>query len=184
MKFYIALKLRFFIKMVSFIFLLNNCFFLPEKPSKSQLHKLVDSCIFNLTGCGNQVTIDLPQDLPEINIKDSINSKPYLSNDTYGFGTTDTISSKARDLTIENLGVGVLNLTGSPAVVLSGADVSQFSVTQPNATSISMGESQKIIISFTPKSVGPKKATITILNNDTDENPYIIYIDGTGSLPL
>ena len=74
--------------------------------------------------------------------------------------------------TIENAGDGDLNLTGDPKVQIGGADASMFTViSEPPATVPSLSSST-FTIRFAPTSIGAKSATVSIPNNDPDENPY------------
>jgi hypothetical protein len=103
---------------------------------------------------------------------------PSLSDHT-DFSSTITGTSIIRTFTITNTGTGVLNLTGSPRVILSGSE--DFTViTQPTATVAPSGGTTTIQIRFTPTSAGTKTTTVTIANNDSDENPYNFVIQGSG----
>jgi hypothetical protein len=96
------------------------------------------------------------------------------------FGSVAPSSSIIRTFTIRNTGTTTLNLTGSPRVQLSGS--SDFIViTQPAATVAAGGGTTTFQILFTPGSAGLKTATVTITNNDSDENPYNFTIQGTGT---
>lgn len=125
--------------------------------------------------------------MPEINIKGNNNSiasgsaVPSFSNHT-DFGNVDVASGTlVRTFTIENNGSADLNLTGgSPYVSISGVDASDFSVTAiPTPSVISTG-STTFQITFNPSATGIRNATISIANDDSDENPYTFAIQGTG----
>nr|HQV33022.1 choice-of-anchor D domain-containing protein [Calditrichia bacterium] len=45
------------------------------------------------------------------------------------------------------------------------------------------GQSRELVVSFSPRTVGVKTATIRIVNNDADENPYDVPLAGEGTLP-
>jgi hypothetical protein len=86
----------------------------------------------------------------------------------------------SHSFTVFNFGDANLNLTGTPKVALIGDNAADFSVTaQPSAT-IAPGGTNTFIVSFTPTAVGIRNATVTIANDDTDENPYTFAIQGTG----
>ncbi|MCB1208644.1 MAG: choice-of-anchor D domain-containing protein, partial [Verrucomicrobiales bacterium] len=92
--------------------------------------------------------------------------------------------SVARTFTINNTGTVGLNLTGAAPeyVTVSGAGAAQFSVTtQPaSATVTSGGGSQTFIITFDPSAGGAHTATVSIANDDGDENPFTFDITGNG----
>ncbi len=85
----------------------------------------------------------------------------------------------SRIYTIKNLGSAVLNLTGTPVVSISPAG--QFSVvSQPPAT-VGQLSSVTFTVQFDPSSIGTHTATVSIANNDADENPYTFAISGVGA---
>ncbi len=107
---------------------------------------------------------------------------PSLIDDT-DFGYTDVATgTDEKTFTIENLGgVNTLNLIGvSPYVVIGGAHAADFSVTTIPSSSIPALSSTTFAITFNPSAAGLRTATVTILNNDSDENPYNFNIQGTG----
>ncbi len=83
-----------------------------------------------------------------------------------------------RTFTIENLGTANLFLTGTPKVALSGS--SDFSVTTQPSSPIAPSGSTTFVVHFDPSAIGTQAATISITNNDADENPYTFDILGTG----
>jgi hypothetical protein len=126
---------------------------------------------------------------PEINIQG--NSTTIADGDTTpttadftDFGTVAVASSFTRTFTIQNIGTSNLNLTGaSPYIVISGANAADFTVTAIPTTPIGASSSTTFNIRFTPSAAGVRNATLTIANNDTDENPYDFAIQGTGFVP-
>ncbi|MDD2790802.1 MAG: choice-of-anchor D domain-containing protein [Sulfurimonas sp.] len=122
---------------------------------------------------------------PEMNIKGNSvditdnDSTPSTSDNT-DFGSVTIGNSVTKTFIIENTGTGTLNLTGSPRVVTNG----DFSVTtQPSAT-VAAGGSTSFIVQFTPSTAGIKNQTISLSNNDSNENPYNFSIRGTGLTPI
>ena len=100
------------------------------------------------------------------------------------FSTASGSSSAAVTFTIENTGTAPLNLTGTPNIVaINGTYANQFSIVQPGTSTVSASGSTTFTITFSPTSAGPKTATISIANNDADENPYTYTINGTGTVP-
>jgi hypothetical protein len=114
---------------------------------------------------------------------------PSTTNYT-DFGNVSINSSNALVHTIENSKGGFppsnrgklfLKDNGSGYVVISGTDASMFSVTATPSSPINpAGGTSDFTITFTPTSSGLKTATVTIYNNDQDENPYSYSIQGTG----
>ncbi len=127
---------------------------------------------------------------PEMNVKG--NNTDIADGDTTAstsdhtdFGSIDISSGTlSRIFTIENFeAVAGLNLTGSPnKVVLSGTHASDFTVTEDAlANPITINNPQSFTITFDPSVVGIRTATVSIANNDSDENPYDFAIQGTGT---
>jgi hypothetical protein len=128
--------------------------------------------IINLSGTGNAATA------PEINLKQ--NTTSIVSAGTHIFGAfTVSQSSGNITFTIENTGDATLNLTGSPKIVKSGTNASDFTITETLPATINASATANFTISFTPS--GTRTAQISIANNDGDENPYIINLSGTGN---
>ena len=128
---------------------------------------------------------------PEINItgnNTTINSgdlTPNISDNT-DFGSIDVVSSSnTNTFTINNTGTLPLNLTGTaPYVTITGANASDFMLSNSPSTPISTGNNTTFDITFDPTSNGLRSAIVTIANNDSNENPYIFYIQGYGLTPL
>jgi hypothetical protein len=108
---------------------------------------------------------------------------PDTADDT-DFGSHDVSAANVvKTFTIENKGTADLTLSGNPMVTLSGS--SDFSVSaQPAAASISPAGSLTFGITFNPTSVGTAAATVSIANDDADENPYTFDISGTVTCDL
>lgn len=130
---------------------------------------------------------------PEIDIEGNAtiiadgDTTPATTDDT-DFGNVNTLASATNTFTINNTGITTLNLIGvSPYVIISGTHAADFSVTAIPSNTIAAGNSTTFNITFNPSAAGLRTATITIANDDTDENPYNFDIQGTGvvaALPL
>ncbi len=123
---------------------------------------------------------------PEINLKGNGatiangDTTPSLTDQT-DFGLTAVTGGLAgRTFTIENIGNATLNLTGTPKVAVSGANAADFSVTTQPVSPVAVGDTTIIVVTFDPSAAGLRTATISIANNDADENPYTFAIQGTG----
>ncbi|MBL9132152.1 MAG: DVUA0089 family protein [Verrucomicrobiaceae bacterium] len=89
-----------------------------------------------------------------------------------------------RVFTIDNLGTADLRLTGAPAVVISGTGASQFSVLTQPVTTIAAARSATFTVRFRPTGSGVFNATLSLANNDANENPTTFAITGTGPVPV
>ena len=89
-----------------------------------------------------------------------------------------------RTFTICNSGTAELSLTGSPCVQVTGGHAVDFTVTvQPSTPIADDGGTCTFTVRFAPSTPGLRTATITIPNDDPDENPYDFSICGTGLEP-
>ena len=121
---------------------------------------------------------------PEMNLK--ANNITIVDGDTTAsisdhtdFGSADiTIGTVTRTFTIENTGDTVLSITNTS---ISGSNSSDFSVTVVPETSVTASESITFTITFDPSAEGLRAATVSIANDDSDENPYDFAIQGTGT---
>ncbi|MFC2096944.1 choice-of-anchor D domain-containing protein [Bacteroidota bacterium] len=136
---------------------------------------------FNIQGTGD-TTPEINLTGNNISIADG-DATPSLTDNT-DFGSADIASNVInKTFKIENLGSGALNLTGTPIVAISGTNAADFSVSvNPTTPVASGGGFTTFIIQFDPSAVGLRTATLTIANNDTDENPYNFNIQGTGTI--
>ncbi len=101
------------------------------------------------------------------------------TTDHTDFGTLNTLSgSIVRTFTIENTGANTLSLSGNPIVNVSGANASEFAVTVIPSASLAASGTTTFQITFTPSAVGLRKATVSIANDDSNENPYTFAIHG------
>lgn len=125
---------------------------------------------------------------PEMNIQG--NSVSIVDGDAIpstadhtDFGSTNVSSgSVVRTFTIQNTGTAALNLTGaSPYVVVGGTHAADFSVTAIPSSSIAASGNTTFQVTFDPSATGLRSATLSIANNDADENPYNFSIQGTGT---
>ena len=111
-------------------------------------------------------------------------ASPSLTDDT-DFGSINvSTGTAAHTFTIENTGIGDLNLTDSPEVQINGPHAADFTVTsQPASPIAASGGTTTFEITFDPSAEGLRTAEISIANDDTDENPYNYAIQGIGTPP-
>jgi hypothetical protein len=105
----------------------------------------------------------------EINVK--INGNNVLTGDTYVVGTT-----AATTITIENYGVQNLTVSGA---TISGANAADYACTA-NVV-VGANSSQTITLNYAAGGPGSRLATLSLSNDDSDENPYIINLYGIGT---
>ncbi|WP_052467157.1 choice-of-anchor D domain-containing protein [Psychroserpens damuponensis] len=128
---------------------------------------------------------------PEINVLGNSttivdgDATPSVIDDT-DFGTVSTLfGSESHTFTIQNTGTSNLNLTGtSPYVVISGIHAGDFTVTSTPNSSITSGNSTSFEITFAPSAAGLRTATVSIANDDVNEDPYNFNIQGNGYTPF
>jgi len=124
---------------------------------------------------------------PEIDVRGIGNSipngdtTPSAADDT-DYGNVNVGSNVSHTFTIHNTGAELLQLYGTPTVLISGAHWSDFAVTsQPSSTSLGPGGSTTFTVQFSPSAAGLRSARIIIGNTDLNEDPYYFDIQGTGS---
>jgi len=110
-----------------------------------------------------------------VSIVDGDNT-PDLADHTE-FVTTTVGTPVTRTFTIENTGTATLTIAGSVTV----SDVTNFSVSlQPSATITAGNDSTfEVTCLAVTANVAPYTATITINNDDSDENPYTFDVECT-----
>lgn len=124
---------------------------------------------------------------PEILVEDSDGTEIVNGDNTPSsaestdFGVVNVNGgSVTRTFTIQNTGTAALTLTGPNPVSVSGS--SAFTFTQPLSLSIPAAGSTTFTVTFDPPNnacSGPLSATVSIANNDSNENPYTFDVQGT-----
>ena len=128
--------------------------------------------------------------VPEMNVKGNSvsiadgDAAPSMTDHT-DFGSSDVVGGTiVRTFTIENTGSADLTLSGTPKVTVAGAHAGDFTVsTDPSSPVAATSGSTTFQVTFNPSATGIRSATISIANNDADENPYDFAIQGTGIAP-
>ncbi len=100
---------------------------------------------------------------------------PAFANHTFYDYQNVATGTIDRTYTIHNTGssaltVGALTITGS----------TDFTLVSPPAASVGIGGTSNFTIRFNPSSIGLKSASVSIINNDFNENPYTFNISGYG----
>ena len=111
----------------------------------------------------------------EINIK--LDGNDVLNNDNYVIGNTSSTI-----LTIENTGSQDLTISGATLSGLNAGDFStNLSPTEAFPIVIGSLSSESFSLDFSPSTIGSMFATLSISNDDTDENPYNINLEAFGT---
>lgn len=125
---------------------------------------------------------------PEMNVRGVVGSNPSIADgDTTPQGTDNTLfatvvvgNNQAKNFRIENTGNAVLNITSISMVGGNPGDFAFSGITLP--TTIAAGSSLDFTVTFTPTASGIRNTTLTIANNDANENPYNFLIQGNGTI--
>ncbi|MCZ8091623.1 T9SS sorting signal type C domain-containing protein [Flavobacterium sp.] len=112
----------------------------------------------------------------DINIQQGATN--YLTGSTYTFANTPATSFVDVTFTIQNLGNASLTVFANPTVTGSAYSLNP---TMPSNVNILGLSSSTFTIRFTPPTAGPFTGSISIVNNDSDENPYVINFTGNGT---
>lgn len=113
----------------------------------------------------------VPYVAPQREINVLVDGTTYLSGSNVYLG-----SAHSANITIENLGVGNLDIT---AATFSGAQSAAYS-TSIAAASLSPESTNPYTITVTPSTNGTQLATLTIASNDDDEPNYVLNFETGG----
>ncbi len=131
-----------------------------------------DESAFDISLTGNGVTVDIAVEQPEgTNLTDGVSSIDY--------GSTVPGTTVTRTFTIKNTGTATLSLSG---VLIDGTNADEFSIGSLSGSGVLPGGAATFDVTFTPSSVGPRTATIHVISDDADENPFDIALTGAGLL--
>lgn len=98
------------------------------------------------------------------------------------FGTQALFSTSAtKTYTIRNIGNANLVISNP---VLIGANPGDFIISVATIVTISGSSTATFTVAFNPTALGTRTATVSITNNDSDENPYVFDVIGNGECPL
>lgn len=133
-------------------------------------------------GAGGNGQIIISYDSPEINIQGNATNiadgdNTPITADYTDFGSAYIGSANNVTYTIQNTGNSPLNIG---AITFSGTDAANFTVIGLPSSTVAVGSSTTFTIRFYPSLAGVKNAIISIINDDSNENPYNFSIRGTG----
>ncbi len=100
--------------------------------------------------------------------------------DCTNFGSTGLGGFIDCTYTIQNQGPAATNVLSVGTITIGGTNAADFSVTVPPTSPIANGASTTFTVRFSPSAAGTRNATISFINNDTNESPYNWSIQGTG----
>jgi N-acetylneuraminic acid mutarotase len=116
-----------------------------------------------------------PRD-PEIAILQN-NAAIADNTGSYNFGSQNLNTSTPVVFTIENSGDRELKLSSSPRVTLTGTG---YTLVTDAPAAIPPGSSATFTVSFNPQTCGTLNGSISIVNDDANENPYNFNLTGIG----
>ncbi|TGE18636.1 T9SS type A sorting domain-containing protein [Hymenobacter elongatus] len=114
------------------------------------------------------------QPAPEMNLKQG--STSLASGATFSFSNTGVGATTDATFTVEN--TGLLDLTLGNFTVTG-----EYSLVGPTPTLVAPGGSSTFVVRFEPQQGGIRTGSLSIVNNDEDENPYVLAFSSTGSVP-
>lgn len=115
--------------------------------------------------------------LPEIELTGG-SVESIEDGDSISCGTLAVGAGRDLHFTIHNLGYG--DLTGI-SVTIDGANAPDFQVIRaPDPEIPGPGGTSELVVRFTPSDIGPRSAAVHIANNDLNERPYDLNLDGVG----
>lgn len=132
---------------------------------------------FALRGTGLAQEIDIQGNATSIVDGDTTPATTDWTN----FGTTD-ISAGSITRTFTVLNSGTMNLTLG-AITFSGAGASDFSASTPDSSTVNGLSFVTFTVTFNPSVSGTRTASLSIVNNDSNENPYDFTLQGIGVEP-
>jgi glucose/arabinose dehydrogenase len=99
------------------------------------------------------------------------------SNDDTDYGNVNIGSQISKTFTINNTGTEILNISN-----ISLSNTVDFSFTGATFSSpIAAGFSTTFTVTYFASALGTQSSTVTIANDDSNENPYTFTIQGTGA---
>ena len=120
----------------------------------------------------------------EVSISDG-DTTPTTDDDT-DFGDAN-VAGGTVDHTFKihntNTATADLHLSGIPIVDITGVPAGVFSVKTAPISPVATDSSTTFVVTFNPSAVGLQTASVSIANDDPDENPYDFVVQGTGIAP-
>ncbi len=116
--------------------------------------------------------------VPRLTVEQPASTQLTNMTSTINFGSAPAQSSKALVFTLRNNGLTTLS---NVAVSIAGSAASDYAVTSLAATSVAVGKTTTLTITFKPSLTGTRIASLVITSNDPHNNPFTIQLTGTGT---
>ena len=116
--------------------------------------------------------------VPRLIVEQPASTQLTNMTSTIDFGSAPAQSSKTLVFTLRNNGLTTLS---NLAVSLTGSAASDYAVTSLAATSVAVGKTTTLTITFKPSLTGTRIASLVITSNDPHNNPFTIQLTGTGT---
>jgi|GEM_PF-3562965 len=100
-----------------------------------------------------------------------------VSTEYADVGDVPNGTSKTTPVVVSNAGTAPLSVTST---ALGGPDAESFSLAGGGSFVLGPGQSRTLSVTFTPASIRPHAADLTVLSNDTDESTALVKLRGTG----
>jgi len=95
---------------------------------------------------------------------------------TFSSQTTGTTST-AQAVALQNTGTAALN---APTIAISGTNAGDFGQSSNCQSSLGVGNSCSIAVTFTPTAAGTRTATLTVTDSNASNSPQTVALSGTG----
>jgi uncharacterized cupredoxin-like copper-binding protein len=118
--------------------------------------------------------------MPEIVVEQPAGSSLVNGRAALVFGNSNIGTPVVQTITVRNIGRANL---ASLAVTHTGANAADFAPGVLEPSILAPGESTTFTVAFTPSAAGKREASLRIASNDSDENPFVIALAGTGVVP-
>ncbi|MDV4167601.1 choice-of-anchor D domain-containing protein [Rhodovulum sp. FJ3] len=115
---------------------------------------------------------------PEIGLSGSIGGA-VADGGTLAQGTQTAASAVAVTFTVENTGTDTLTLATATSSALSNVTVN--SISAPASTTVAPSGSTTFTVNYTPTIAGAFSFDLSMVNDDSDENPYNVTVSGTAT---
>jgi hypothetical protein len=115
---------------------------------------------------------------PKIAVEQPSGSNLRNGTSTVKFGSVKVKATTSKTFMIRNTGTATLK---GIAISKSGPHKGNFTISSPSKTSIDPGGSTTFKVIFKPSAKGVREAAINISSNDPNDNPFTIWLQGTGT---
>ncbi|WP_166654369.1 choice-of-anchor D domain-containing protein [Tahibacter aquaticus] len=112
---------------------------------------------------------------PEIDVEQP-SGTALLNGGSRNFGTVVAGGFATKQFFIKNSGAASLH---GVSASLGGPDATAFQIVSNPSATVAPGNATVFTMAFVPTAAGVKTATLTIVSNDADENPYLVSLSGT-----